>query len=129
MPARASAADAAPRAALYVTGWLKRGPSGVIGTNRACAVETVATLLAEHAAHAAHAADALRDVMAGRDGVLAQLAACGVEPFRWPDWQRVDAAERGAETGAVRVKVITVPRAREIAPPVAADALHPLAQR
>ncbi|TCB97209.1 NADP oxidoreductase [Micromonospora zingiberis] len=29
----------------YVTGWVKRGPSGVVGTNRACAVETVQHLL------------------------------------------------------------------------------------
>src|SRR5262249_50102571 len=32
---------------LYVTGWLKRGPTGIIGTNRADSVETVQSLLAE----------------------------------------------------------------------------------
>ena len=31
-------------AGLYVTGWIKRGPRGVIGTNRTCAQETVAGL-------------------------------------------------------------------------------------
>lgn len=35
---------------LYVTGWLKRGPSGIIGTNRADSIETVETLLADLAA-------------------------------------------------------------------------------
>ena len=30
---------------LYTGGWIKRGPSGIIGTNRACSVETVANLL------------------------------------------------------------------------------------
>jgi ferredoxin/flavodoxin---NADP+ reductase len=32
----------------YVTGWIKRGPSGVIGTNKACAAETVDALLDDH---------------------------------------------------------------------------------
>lgn len=32
---------------VYVTGWIKRGPSGVIGTNKACAKETVSSLLAD----------------------------------------------------------------------------------
>ena len=31
----------------YVTGWIKRGPSGVIGTNKSDAAETVAALLAD----------------------------------------------------------------------------------
>lgn len=31
----------------YVTGWIKRGPRGVIGTNRICAAETVAALLSD----------------------------------------------------------------------------------
>ena len=31
----------------YVTGWIKRGPTGVIGTNKSDAVETVASLLAD----------------------------------------------------------------------------------
>ncbi|MDF9817027.1 FAD-dependent oxidoreductase [Streptomyces sp. SPB162] len=35
------------RAGTYVVGWIKRGPSGGIGANRACAAETVGTLLAD----------------------------------------------------------------------------------
>ncbi|WP_078593606.1 FAD-dependent oxidoreductase [Streptomyces sp. NRRL S-920] len=31
----------------YVVGWIKRGPTGGIGTNRTCAAETVSTLLAD----------------------------------------------------------------------------------
>ena len=38
------------RPGAYVAGWLKRGPSGFIGTNKACAEETVATLLDDHEA-------------------------------------------------------------------------------
>ena len=32
---------------LYTAGWIKRGPSGIIGTNRACAVQTVGSLLGD----------------------------------------------------------------------------------
>ncbi|MEU4233230.1 hypothetical protein AB0F17_53850 [Nonomuraea sp. NPDC026600] len=32
----------------YVTGWIKRGPSGVIGTNKKCAKDTVAALLDDY---------------------------------------------------------------------------------
>jgi ferredoxin--NADP+ reductase len=34
---------------LYVAGWIKRGPTGVIGTNKKCACETVTALLADFA--------------------------------------------------------------------------------
>lgn len=37
------------RAGTYLAGWLKRGPHGFIGTNKACAEETVAALLDDHA--------------------------------------------------------------------------------
>lgn len=37
------------RPGVYLAGWLKRGPSGFIGTNKTCAAETVATLLDDHA--------------------------------------------------------------------------------
>lgn len=38
-----------PLPGVYTTGWIKRGPSGVIGTNRTCAEQTVAALLDDHA--------------------------------------------------------------------------------
>src|SRR6202022_1742518 len=37
--------DGIPVEGLYVTGWLKRGPTGIIGTNRADSIETVQQLL------------------------------------------------------------------------------------
>jgi ferredoxin--NADP+ reductase len=42
----------AGRAGTYVVGWIKRGPSGGIGANRACAAETVGALLADAVAGA-----------------------------------------------------------------------------
>jgi ferredoxin--NADP+ reductase len=69
---------------LYVTGWVKRGPNGVIGTNRRCAMETVEALLedwrsggigAERSPHTA-------DVVADRSGVV-----------DWAGWRSIDNAE------------------------------------
>ncbi|WLW57128.1 FAD-dependent oxidoreductase [Streptomyces sp. YU58] len=73
----------------YVAGWIKRGPTGVIGTNRPCAKETVASVL-EDAATLAH-----RRLP---DDPLAALRAEGVRPVEWAGWQAIERAE--AELGA-----------------------------
>jgi ferredoxin--NADP+ reductase len=41
--------DGVPSPGVYVAGWIKPGPTGVIGTNRLCAKETVTSLLADAA--------------------------------------------------------------------------------
>ena len=70
----------------YVTGWIKRGPTGVIGTNKSDAVETVTSLLAD-----VHEGDV---APSGRSGGLDQLLARrGVRPLDMPAWHRIDAAE------------------------------------
>jgi ferredoxin--NADP+ reductase len=81
----------------YVTGWVKRGPTGVIGTNKSDAVETVTSLL-----HDVHDG-AL--VPQGRIGALAALLAeRGIEPLGIDGWHRIDAAEveLGRSHGRVR---------------------------
>ena len=81
----------------YVTGWVKRGPTGVIGTNKSDAVETVTSLL-----HDVHDG-AL--VPRGRVGALAALLAeRGIEPLGIDGWHRIDAAEveLGRSHGRVR---------------------------
>jgi ferredoxin--NADP+ reductase len=72
----------------YVAGWIKRGPTGVIGTNRPCAKETVTSLLED--------APALvrREVA---DDPLTALRAEGVRPVEWAGWQAIERAE--AELG------------------------------
>jgi ferredoxin--NADP+ reductase len=73
----------------YVAGWIKRGPTGVIGTNRPCAKETVASLLGD-------APDLVRkDVPAD---ALPWLRAAGAEPVGWDGWLAIERAE--AELGA-----------------------------
>jgi ferredoxin/flavodoxin---NADP+ reductase len=81
----------------YVTGWIKRGPTGVIGTNKSDAVETVTSLLADvnDGAVQAH----------GRSGKLDRLLAeRGIRPLGMPAWHRIDAAELelGASHGRLR---------------------------
>jgi ferredoxin--NADP+ reductase len=81
----------------YVTGWIKRGPTGVIGTNKSDAAETVSSLLADvhDGAVKAH----------GRSGNLERLLAQrGIHPLGMPAWHRIDAAELelGASHGRLR---------------------------
>jgi ferredoxin--NADP+ reductase len=89
--------DGAFSTAEYVTGWIKRGPTGVIGTNKSDAVETVVSLLHD-------VADG--DVTAhGRSGDLDRLLARrGITPLDLPAWHRIDAAEieRGQRSGRRR---------------------------
>lgn len=81
----------------YVTGWIKRGPTGVIGTNKSDAVETVTSLLADLHDGAVRAQ--------GRSGHLDRLLAQrGIRALGMPAWHRIDAAEveLGARRGRLR---------------------------
>ncbi|MEU0071850.1 FAD-dependent oxidoreductase [Streptomyces sp. NPDC006332] len=73
----------------YVAGWIKRGPAGVIGTNRPCAKETVTSLLED--APVLLSADL-------PDDPLTALRAEGILPVEWTGWQAIERAE--AELGA-----------------------------
>lgn len=88
----------------YTAGWIKRGPSGVIGTNKKCAADTVEQLLHDlTTGHLNEPADATR---AGIDAVLAAKAPDHVD---WTGWQAIDAAEvaAGEPQGRPRVKLVT----------------------
>jgi ferredoxin--NADP+ reductase len=86
---------------LYAAGWIKRGPSGIIGTNKKDANETVALLL--------------EDARAGKlrprgEGTLeGLLAERGAEPVVYAGWEAIDTAERsaGEPHGRPRVKLAT----------------------
>ncbi|MFV8053114.1 FAD-dependent oxidoreductase [Mycobacterium sp. 48b] len=88
----------------YVTGWIKRGPRGVIGTNRLCAEQTVAQLWADF-----DAGLLTRDIE-GRESFDALLAGRGAEPVGWPGWRAIDAAERdrGVRAARPRVKFVSI---------------------
>lgn len=94
--------SAAPVTATYTTGWAKRGPSGVIGTNRQCAAETAAAVLDDY--HAGQLPDPGGDAASFDD----LLTSRGVSAVDLSGWQRLDQHERGAgeQAGRPRVKVV-----------------------
>ncbi|WEB39085.1 FAD-dependent oxidoreductase [Streptomyces yunnanensis] len=90
--------DGEPCPGVYVAGWIKRGPTGVIGTNRPCAKETARSLLADAAELA------VRPVAAEP---MAALERIGVRPVPWRGWLAIEAAEaeRGRSLGRGTVKL------------------------
>ena len=91
--------DGVPVAGVYCTGWIKRGPSGVIGTNKKDATETVELVLADAAAGL---------LPPRKDVEIADLLAeREVVPVSYAGWEAIDAVEcaRGTEQGRPRVKL------------------------
>ncbi|QDQ90268.1 ferredoxin [Rhodococcus sp. WB9] len=92
------------RTGVYVTGWTKRGPSGVIGTNRRCSIETVTSLLDDHAngrlTAPAHDRRSLLDLVRERRP----------ESIDFEGWQAIDQFERtaGKREGRPRVKIVDI---------------------
>lgn len=86
-------------AGVYTAGWAKQGPSGVIGTNKVCAAETVRSLFDDHAQGLLHRPD-------GRDlgEVLGERhpGRAGID-----GWRAIDAHEirEGEHQGRPRVKL------------------------
>lgn len=105
-----------PKQSAYVTGWIKRGPVGLIGHTKGDANETVAHLVEDYLA------DRLQvPAEPAEEAVTAFLEASGVRYTTWDGWYRLDAAERalGAAEGRERVKI--VPREGMLAASEATD--------
>ncbi|WP_024801771.1 FAD-dependent oxidoreductase [Nocardia sp. BMG51109] len=87
--------------ATYVTGWIKRGPVGLIGHTKGDANETIACLL-DDAAGFTHAPE--REP----EAVTTWLESKGIPFTTWAGWYRLDAHERslGEPQGRERVKVV-----------------------
>jgi len=84
---------------LYAVGWAKRGPVGVIGTNKADG-DTAARQIGE---------DIAEGTRPGGSALEALLVERGVRPVSFADWQRIEAAEvAAAAAGAPRRKLIRV---------------------
>lgn len=84
----------------YVAGWIKRGPTGVIGTNKSDAAQTVEHLVADLAG---------TPPRESTGNLLNVLATRGVRPTTFADWQAIDAAEiaLGHRLGRPRTKLAT----------------------
>jgi len=89
----------------YTGGWIKRGPSGVIGTNKPDAVDTVNCMLEDLEAGKT-LTPAQPDATAARDFIKQQQP----NYFSYEDWLRLDEIEvaKGKETGQPRVKFTRV---------------------
>jgi ferredoxin--NADP+ reductase len=86
--------DGSPVPGEYVAGWIKRGPSGVVGTNKSDAAETVQALLADIAA------DDGRGRPARRIETLLEERDCSAVTYE--DWLNLDAAEIALAAGLER---------------------------
>jgi ferredoxin--NADP+ reductase len=86
---------------VYVAGWIKRGPSGVIGTNKKDAAETVELLLEDLRAAPRKGRSA--------EAIDAFLLDRGVRLVLYPGWTSIDELEcaAGEKLGRPRVKLIT----------------------
>ena len=90
---------------MYVVGWAKRGPSGLIGTNSPDSEATVKRMLEDAAGRTADAG-----APSPANGVAELLRSRSVDFVTFEDWQRLDAdeTERGKAQGKVREKYCRV---------------------
>lgn len=87
----------------YVVGWIKRGPSGVIGTNKKDAADTVARILEDREAGTLNTPTA-----PDPDDIAAFYAERAPECVTWAGWEAIDAHEKtsGEPHGRPRVKLV-----------------------
>jgi ferredoxin/flavodoxin---NADP+ reductase len=97
-----------PLPGVYVSGWIKRGPSGVIGTNKPDALETVDSMVAD-----ATATRCLTPTDPDRNAAEQTVRARKPEFVSYAAWRRLDEVEtaRGAAAGRPRVKFTTIEEA------------------
>ncbi len=90
---RVTDADGTHHVGEYVSGWIKRGPSGVIGTNKKDAHDTVSKILEDAAA------GRLNQPVA--DDIEAMIESHAIHAVTWAGWLAIDAIETAAGTGSV----------------------------
>ncbi len=98
---------------VYATGWIKRGPVGLIGSTKSDAQQTIAHLVEDAKAGRLHA----KTEAVGHEAMVALLDERGVEYTTWQGWELLDAYERelgekfgevaGGRGGRERVKVVS----------------------
>jgi ferredoxin--NADP+ reductase len=96
-------ADGQPVRGMYAAGWIKRGPSGIIGTNKPDSIETAKNVIADlPSLEPCERPD--------RAAVFDFLVSKGVRVVNYDDWRRIDAAEieRGKRVGKPREKFVDV---------------------
>jgi ferredoxin--NADP+ reductase len=86
---------------VYATGWIKRGPIGLIGHTKSDAMETIACVIEDKNTW-------WQPSHADEDDVVALLKSKGVQFLGWPEWLKIDATEKalGAAQDRERVKLV-----------------------
>jgi ferredoxin--NADP+ reductase len=101
----------APMTGVYTAGWIKRGPSGVIGTNKKCAEDTVQSLFDDYAA------GRLVAPTQGRDDLRALITKRQPDALDYAAWQAIDRHERAIakDHRRPRIKLASVPEMLRVA--------------
>jgi ferredoxin--NADP+ reductase len=95
----------APVTGLYTAGWIKRGPTGVIGTNKTCAQETVNMMVED-----LKAGKILSPENPAIEDAKALIDSRVKDAISYADWTKIDSVEtsRGEAEGRPRVKFTKV---------------------
>ena len=90
---------------LYTAGWIKRGPTGVIGTNKTDAQETVNAMVED-----LKAGKILDPAFSDREAAAVMIEEKQPDVISWEDWVKIDQAEveKGQKTNRPRVKFTRV---------------------
>ena len=85
---------------VYCTGWIKRGPVGLIGHTKADAIETIGSVIADKTSW-------WQPERPNEDQILETLRAKGVDYIDWEKWLKIDAQEKalGEAAGRERIKL------------------------
>jgi ferredoxin--NADP+ reductase len=91
-------------AGIYATGWIKRGPVGLIGHTKSDALETIGCIIADRETW-------WQPTNPDEQSVVDLLDAKNVKFVGWPQWLKIDAAERalGEAEGRERIKLVDRP--------------------
>ncbi len=102
---RVTTMESEPVVGMYVAGWIKRGPTGIIGTNKPDAAETVKTMLAD-----ADAGAVLDPTATDPAAIETLVRERQPEMISYSDWLRLNDLEtkKGASQGRPRVKFTEV---------------------
>jgi ferredoxin--NADP+ reductase len=109
---RVADAEGRPQRGEYTTGWIKRGPSGVIGTNKKCSAETVGLICADRSAGSLNQPSNPEPA-----AVEAWLRRSAGRLVTWSGWSAIDTHEltAGERRGRPRVKLVSIPAMHEVA--------------
>ena len=89
---------------IYATGWIKRGPIGLIGHTKSDAIETIGCVIADRE-------NWWQPTNPDEQSVVDLLNAKNVKFVGWPEWLKIDATERalGEAQGRERIKLVDRP--------------------